>query len=478
MSKQLISILEITDQHIKLLQGKEVRKNKIVTSLDICPIINLSDKEIIRALTDLVSRHGLRTVDLNLILPRRYAIFKQMRLPSQNANELRKMIGLQLISHVPYSLEDVIYDYFVLNTETDGYAQILVIIVHQDIINRYLKIIEGAGLSMSKMGLSSFGISGWVSYQGRKEKLIEHRVVAVVNIDAMHSEICFCMGNKVFFSRSINYGAVDLQESHLVQLITQIELSIKAYNEEKMGPPIGKIIIISSNPKISNIKQRLEKEMNLDLAVFSPLENIDMKKNMKPHAFKDDSGISLTVPLGFLLEDNLPSVKLLPKEVHASQETRKKKLQLIKSVLLLGMVVVLSIVALGLEVPLKEKQLAKIEKKSEGIKTVLTKAKKQIDLAQEIDDVFSKRVIISELLYDLFLLTPDSISYRSIDFDKNGKCILQGYASSRGEINNFQTALVQSQTFQEVNLEFATQRRIFNAEVTDFKITSKLKYKN
>jgi len=45
-------------------------------------------------------------------------------------------------------------------------------------------------------------------------------------------------------------------------------------------------------------------------------------------------------------------------------------------------------------------------------------------------------------------------------------------------VHNFQQNLVKSVLFKAVNLEFATKRKIFNMEVTDFQITSGVNVKH
>ena len=81
---------------------------------------------------------------------------------------------------------------------------------------------------------------------------------------------------------------------------------------------------------------------------------------------------------------------------------------------------------------------------------------------------------MSDVIHELLRLMPQDLSLRSIYLDEQRRLSVQGYAQAATSVNNFQAGLVKSAAFAEVNLEYATKRKIFNMEVTDFKISFKL----
>jgi len=54
-------------------------------------------------------------------------------------------------------------------------------------------------------------------------------------------------------------------------------------------------------------------------------------------------------------------------------------------------------------------------------------------------------------------LTPEGIAFRTLSLERDGNLIIQGYAK-----------------FHNVDLKFATKRRVVNMSVMDFKIASQL----
>jgi len=71
-------------------------------------------------------------------------------------------------------------------------------------------------------------------------------------------------------------------------------------------------------------------------------------------------------------------------------------------------------------------------------------------------------------------VTPEEISFRALSLDKQGHLVIQGYARSHAGINDFQEELIRSDKFQDVDLRFATKRKIANVPVIDFKIAFQL----
>ena len=105
---------------------------------------------------------------------------------------------------------------------------------------------------------------------------------------------------------------------------------------------------------------------------------------------------------------------------------------------------------------------------------VLTDASKRFEqnLTPELTMLGIARA--ADLINELTSIVPEEISFRSLYLDESGGFTIHGYAQSSSSVNDFQVNLVKSSFFQDVNRQFSTKRRIFNMDVTDFKITSTL----
>jgi Tfp pilus assembly protein PilN len=71
---------------------------------------------------------------------------------------------------------------------------------------------------------------------------------------------------------------------------------------------------------------------------------------------------------------------------------------------------------------------------------------------------------------ELYKRTPEDVIYQSVYWTEEGEWILQGYAQTRSGVNNLQSGLIDSSWFQDVQLDYATKRKLGNVDVTDFRI--------
>ena len=281
MSKNIFTSIEITDTGIRLFQARTVRHKRVLCACDVKPLRNFTDAEITEKLSEITALRDIQPQHLAVVIPRRLTILKQIRLPSQNEPEIRKMLDLQLVNQIPYALEDVIYDFVVVDREPSGYVRVLVVIVHrQDVSEKFLKLCKEAGLQPERFVLSSLGIIHWLNYQQGKIPVPLDQTVLVLNIDVDHTEICFCHNQNLLFSRSVNYGARDLATENMRGLTHQVELSLKNYHKDNMGPAVKRMIVLSTLPEAAALKGQLEEMSLIPVDFYSPFQNVLCQKSM------------------------------------------------------------------------------------------------------------------------------------------------------------------------------------------------------
>ena len=100
------------------------------------------------------------------------------------------------------------------------------------------------------------------------------------------------------------------------------------------------------------------------------------------------------------------------------------------------------------------------------------KQKKQHIVA--IESYLNPGLKMVDIIYNLYEITPKDISYRLLYVNGDGRINIKGISERRASVNDFQKKLIASSLFKEVNLKYATQRKVFGGETTDFKITCKV----
>jgi len=473
MAKTGTTIVEITDTHVKYFHAKRSRQENTLTVLKSKPIQTGTDDEIIKILSELTTTRNIKKDNLVIIIPRRLTILKQLRLPSHQTQEMKKMIPLQLLSKMPYAVEDVLYDYIVLHKDASGYSDVLVYAVHKDVTNRYLKLFSNARLIISKLTVSSIGALGWLQLQEQRKLISLESPIVLLNIDAHHSEICFCYQGKIYFSRQISFGSKDLTSDRTLEFVNQIEVSLRAYKQEHWGPDIRRVVIVSQSQGVFAFKESLEEKLSVPVEVVDPFGKLSDKDKKQITAWNIDPAISVVNGLGLVSSKNSDFINLTPQIVQQSQINKVYKKQLIHFIFLLAVMSVLSGFIFGKDVFEKSKRLKQIEKQVKALEIKAESAQRNLNMVMTLDNLVNQRTNITELTYQLGKLAPEGISFRSLHLNKDGVITIQGYAEAGTYVNNFQKKLLQSADFEDVHLQFETNRKIFNMELTDFKITTR-----
>ena len=466
--------IEINDVDIKLFQAQRARRKDTFMVCDVRPVSGCTHENIVELLEDMVGSLPIIPEEPILLLPRCFAILRQLRLPSHEHNEIEDMIGLQLVNNIPYAVEDVIYRHHLLGQDSDGYSRVLVIIMRREVIERYQQVLRKVGIKGGILTLSSFGILDWLVYQEGVCKIANNQAVAFLNIDSQYSEVCFCYDKKLFFSRNISSYGKQLTLSDTEELADQMGLSLSIYHEERLGPEVGKILIPSSCTEALVLKNKLENKLGLPVEITCPLENVFYSSRVDKVISQKHYPFSITAGLGLLLTKRKDLINLASEEIHAEKQIRTQRLQLAKFILLSFIVAILSVSSWFIDIHKKGTRLELLRSEIVRLQPQLKDAGQKTKFVKFFDKKLAQHSFIPDLLEELNHLTPKDISFSTLSLDREKRLIIHGYVQEYTGINDFQTRLIQSSRFYDVDLKFATKRKIANRTVMDFKIALQL----
>ena len=519
MKKNFLNVIEITESHLKFFQAKAQWGRWILTQCKVLALKEKSDQDIAQSLKQLKIPKRILRQSLILLIPRRCVILKRMRLPSLEDKEIQKMIGLQLIKHIPYSLDQVTFGYQLIERDGSGYSEVLVFVLPREVSGKYLKPIYETVALPTQLVLSSLGLLGWLSREARVFDSAAVQSTLLIDIDFRQTEACFCRGGsgggKLIFSRALSFGARDLAAPKFLE---ELKLTLEAYQKQRMGPPVTEIILVSTSDEAKTFKEKLEKEFSLpvqlDPHAKAPVERPAGERpstesrpaaqsksqaesksviqrssaESRPAAeksaaknsvdvseiFKKHPGISLTAGLGVLEAQDQELPNLIPPEIDLLQKNQHKRRQQFQWACTAVVIFLLILAGLGKKYFEKKEQLQIVEEQIEQIHEALEDAQQRIQFFQSLNEYFTRRIFIADTLYKFYDLIPEDISLRSLSINERRLVTIQGYATLPSSVNNFQAGLLKANYLKEINLQFATKRRMFNQDIVDFKITAQL----
>lgn len=472
--KEHNTVVEITDTHVKILQVKPQLGGARLTFGDIRTIEQFTDEHVADLVSQVMKGRDIDPDKFAVVIPRRFVILKQIRLPSHAEEEIHRMAGLQLGSHTPYSREDVIFNQIILEKESGGYSRVLLVVLHKDVVNRYLKVFQKTKLSPHHLVFSSLGVVENYISQSQGHKAKTDKPVVLINIDTISSEICFCLGAKLLFSRQIHFGGRDLNPEGLQPYLEQVTLTLGSYKKERLGPDWGKVVLMTDVLSASLLKERLQEYYSLPVEVMNPLENFPAAKGADPLFLKSFSGVSIASAAGFLLADLGQQMNLMPEDVQLSKKTRLARRAWIRMGIMAAAIFILGVAAFETSLYQDRRYLRKLEQRLTELKPEVSQAEKRIQFLSVARENLSRRVMIADVIRALYQLAPEEMMFTSLSLDSKGSFTILGAVSSGISVNSFQAELLKSDLFKDPTLEYATKRKRIDGEYTEFKIVCQL----
>jgi Tfp pilus assembly protein PilN len=345
------------------------------------------------------------------------------------------------------------------------------VICQKDIVNRYLKILQGAHLKAEKLALSSQGICNWYQDFSARKNIREARPVVILDIDMKNTDICFYYKENLLFTRSVNFGILDMKEGKADILIEELHKTFSALQKEQLATDIAKIVITTAFEGSNFLAEKLKVEFNYLVESANPLNEISLEKELIVPLAVKDGGCSVTSILGLILEKAKNQINLLPIEVKEEQAQANKLRDLAFLGALLVLTLIFFILAMSVKIYKKERYLKRLDAilKEESPKAKKVEASiKKLSLVRDRLNPIGSSI---DVIYELYNIIPDGVTLSIFSFDDGELITLQGVARKMSDVFNFQSILEKSPYFKNVEVKYASKRRVRQTEVTDFRIS-------
>ncbi|MFA6378969.1 MAG: pilus assembly protein PilM [Candidatus Omnitrophota bacterium] len=472
MKRSDLSIFEITETHLRILRARFLPDRSLqVFSLDALKIEQSSRENLSKILASVVTSKDKKS-QVVVVLPRSQVIFKNFSLPSHSKEELKKMIGLQMATQVPYAREDIVFDYSVLGQDLLGYTKILSAVVHKEVIDEFSKMFKSAGLTIQQFVLSSSSVARWFCIQYPQEVEKDKKTVGILNVESVRSEFCFACHGQLVYAREIKYGRRDVGGDFEDLFLKDIFLTLEAYLREHAGDTVQKIFILAPAAIHGLLLERIQAQKKIIVELIDPFAVIKQNKNMVISAIFQAEDLSPIVCLGAAQESMKPSLDLLPEEVQKSQRMAAQKWQIFQLVLLVVVNLALFFLIFFQAFYKDQAYLNDLKLKASKMHSRVEDVKRQAEQLKEIESRINPRISTVDIVYSLYDMTPKEISFQLLSLDKEGNLTIQGIAETRSSVNDFHRRLTNNPLFENASLQYAAQRRFFEGEITDFKITA------
>jgi Tfp pilus assembly PilM family ATPase len=387
------------------------------------------DEETITNIKNFIAQNAGDTSNVFVSIPYDWSIvkFTEMPLPKGRGKDvLMNMMKFEIERHIPFQIDDVYYDFQVMERKA-GVLKIAFVIVHRDKINYVKGFLEKFLLapaiitlspyaSLNSIEFSGISVGGWQEFLGISKK---PRTFGSKN---EFSLALLLNKNEAFFALYGDGSCIHLKhvalnsENILDSLVKNISEDVSAIHIDGDRKKIKKVILSGDIQSMPDLPGELERELGVNVQTINPVEQF-LPENINIENFRLASLIGVCymgLGLGSL------KINLLPHKTDFS--TTKTAPMVAKIVIILIFFLIIGIFSGDLINA--NKRLGNIEeafKKNEPKIKVIEKLTSDLNsLGEKRDFLVStkKNNVILDVLLELTNLIPSDAWLTNFDFKK------------------------------------------------------------
>ena len=157
-----------------------------------------------RLVKEFLKKHRISPTGIFLGIPRDVAILRYVELPLAVKENLRDTLGYEMDKYVPFSVDEIYFDFQIISEEREaGKLRLLCIVVKKDLIERYLGLADRFDAKISGIEISSTAMTNFFATQEGRDTG-NHRAFVYLTED--HLEINLLADRLLTYSRSVTRG--------------------------------------------------------------------------------------------------------------------------------------------------------------------------------------------------------------------------------------------------------------------------------
>lgn len=467
-ARAVITCVSITERVIKFVQSKAGD----ITALEAVPFTHKSDEEIGRALEGVFK--GKTQKELGrciLLIPRQLAALHYVRLPSTKPDEIREMARLQACKQLPYEPQAIILGCQVIRVTPEGYSDVLLIIVHQDIIKKYLKFLERNKVEPQEITLDSQGILRWYKLQ----KGYDPRACAlIIDFDSGYARLDIIVSGIAVYSRA--FSLIGTVNEFKQKLVDEINKSLVAYDKENIGIKPESIVFTGAQELVDAIDDSVTANLPFRCIKLTQGQEIALKAHaaIRNHDFEKNSFTSL---LGIALSKEELPFNLLPEDTLLKRQRVAYTQQIHKAIVFSCLVIAGVSIGMFFNISERRKVIQGLNAQARSLSGDVDRIEMMSKQLNYVKSQLLQSTVCLDALTEIFRIAPADITLASFGYDVDKPIVLKGQAKTLSGVFNFVNTLEASAMFKEVQVRYSSKRKVKDGEIADFEIVCPIEEK-
>lgn len=467
-NSKITTSLEISDGYIKLIQISTQGKGAKVVACAFKEFSTSEPEAGTATLQGMLKEYNIKPKDLILTIPRQSVTIKNLKFPSQNPQEIDEMAGFQALKQIPYAKEEIAYGFNIIGVDAEGYSKVMLVICHRDIIERPVRILAGCGLRPAKITLSSFGLLNWFILNDDLSKRSYASPIILLDCDINNSELAIVYRGKLIYTRGLTFGSAE-GTRYCEKLVDEIDKTLPIYAKESEAPMPTESVLTGIISALIPSKDELERSLNMKVEFIESFKYIPLNVPALFQPNVEKASYSSLIGAAFGPEE----VDLLPKALKVSKAVKTRKRELAVAIILLCAIIVSSSSTIWNKVRQRELALKTLESKLNETSPLAAEIEKMRLATDIIKSRLAKKTEALDVLNELHKIVPPQIYLAAYTYDEE-KVELKGTASVLSDVFKLVTILENSPYFKNIEVRYATKRKVGNQELIDFDIVCPL----
>jgi Tfp pilus assembly PilM family ATPase len=378
-----------------------------------------------------------------LLLQRSQAILRDFEVPEGTPDELVSMVRFQVERELPLPPDQIRYSY-IETGRGGGKVRVQVAAVPREVLDPALAALQGAGVKISSVYVSSFGLLSL--YSGSDP-------AALVEVAGGEAEILVVDQGTILLSRTV----APIEGAQTDRVAEEVERTLLSHAAKGSGKEIKKIVLAGAGSSASELAGALQSKLGREVTALGP-------GDLETAAA---AGICLGVSRG----------RRLPDLLNPPAASRKFRITKVHRMAGLG-ALILAMLVVWSQVALSEKR-KELEQKRSELKTLeplaarIQKLDTQTALAHQW---YGTRNVWLDVFSALQKnVNTNTLWITSALFDENGVIRLQGKARDDQQVHDLDKALKKTDLFQDIILDQVRNSTDKTEYRRDFTLTAHLR---
>lgn len=470
-----IIFVSLDDDFIKLAKTKKTGERYFITHISSRSIRGLVMSDMAREASLALAELKTKCRNAVLVLPAKYAITKNIEVPSLDPQEIESIVRLQAVRHTPYAREEVIIGHLNLEVLLERYTRSLLVIVSNDNVRNRTDILEVAGLEVQAVRFSSEVCAKALDilYPGS----IENTPAGILFVNQESADFMIEQKSLPYFIRNIPIGFKQLKEDFAVnskQLLEELKKTIEAYQKEEQGVPLKSFLV--QGPKAAPVEpllQSLQEEFKIPAKALSWGSGAPMAPSALAQALAAET-VNYAEVVSAVAAENLASIDLIPEEVKVRRSFKSKGQEIFTAGIFVLAIFALIIGIFLTKIYFRDTYLKEIHRNFEIKQKEADELVKISEKARLVKDFKAKKGIALKVLDQSQAVLPQQMYLSEISLTSEGKLGMKGTSELMSTVFSFVTLLDNHPLFQNVTSDYTKSRKENDKDVSDFGISAGL----